>query len=64
LAECVLRVSGCIRSGEVQYLHPKDGVYPEKVNPGRKSENFNKRRIGAAVNPVDVKFTGKTPYQS
>jgi len=19
-------------SGEVQYLHPKDGVYPEKVN--------------------------------
>jgi len=51
-------------SGEVQYLHPKDGVYPEKVNPGRKSENFNKRRIGAAVNPVDVKFTGKTPYQS
>ena len=22
-------------TGEVQYLHPKDGVFPEKVNPGR-----------------------------
>jgi photosystem I subunit 2 len=21
-------------NGEVQYLHPKDGVYPEKANPG------------------------------
>ncbi|VAI23752.1 unnamed protein product [Triticum turgidum subsp. durum] len=21
-------------NGEVQYLHPKDGVYPEKVNAG------------------------------
>eukprot|EP00986_Skeletonema_menzelii_P019781 scaffold29115_cov1319-Skeletonema_menzelii.AAC.19 len=26
-------------SGEVQYLHPKDGVFPEKVNPGRTSVN-------------------------
>ncbi|XRB14669.1 photosystem I reaction center subunit II [Pseudoscourfieldia marina] len=45
-------------NGEVQYLHPKDGVYPEKVNKGRVSDNMNMRRIGQNVNPVDVKFTG------
>jgi len=46
-------------NGEVQYLHPKDGVYPEKVNPGRTVVNANSRRIGANPNPVSVKFTGK-----
>ena len=34
-------------SGEVQYLHPKDGVYPEKVNKGRTAANTNLRSIGA-----------------
>ena len=33
------KINGCVYrvfpSGEVQYLHPKDGVYPEKVNKGR-----------------------------
>ena len=33
-------------SGEVQYLHPKDGVYPEKVNQGRSPVNTNMRSIG------------------
>lgn len=46
-------------SGEVQYLHPKDGVYPEKVNAGRAGTNVNARRIGDNVNPAKVKFTGK-----
>eukprot|EP00210_Caulerpa_lentillifera_P006102 g5830.t1 len=46
-------------SGEVQYLHPKDGVYPEKVNEGRENANFNARRIGENSDPVSVKFTGK-----
>ncbi|CAD7701479.1 unnamed protein product [Ostreobium quekettii] len=46
-------------SGEVQYLHPKDGVYPEKVNPGRAGTNVNARRIGDNVDPAQVKFTGK-----
>lgn len=46
-------------SGEVQYLHPKDGVYPEKVNPGREGSNVNPRRIGDNVDPAKVKFTGK-----
>ena len=33
-------------SGEVQYLHPKDGVFPEKVNPGRTSVNSREFSIG------------------
>jgi photosystem I subunit 2 len=45
-------------SGEVQYLHPKDGVYPEKVNAGRQGANVNNRSIGKNANPVTVKFTG------
>ena len=33
-------------SGETQYLHPKDGVFPEKVNPGRISVNSQDYAIG------------------
>ncbi|KAI3713521.1 hypothetical protein L1987_72099 [Smallanthus sonchifolius] len=49
-------------NGEVQYLHPKDGVYPEKVNPGREGVGQNMRSIGKNVSPIEVKFTGKQPY--
>lgn len=42
-------------NGEVQYLHPKDGVYPEKVNKGREPTNTNMRRIGQNANPADVR---------
>ena len=42
-------------SGEVQYLHPKDGVYPEKLNKSRVGVNNNMRSIGKNVNPVDVR---------
>ncbi|KAF1873713.1 hypothetical protein Lal_00027751 [Lupinus albus] len=45
-------------NGEVQYLHPKDGVYPEKVNPGRQGVGQNFRSIGKNVSPIEVKFTG------
>jgi len=45
--------------GEVQYLHPKDGVYPEKVNQGRQAVGANDRSIGKNPNPISVKFTGK-----
>ena len=48
-------------NGEVQYLHPKDGVYPEKVNASRSGVGNPGRRIGQNVNPVTVKFTGKNP---
>lgn len=46
-------------NGEVQHLHPKDGVYPEKVNPGRQAVGTNDRSIGKNTNPVRIKFTGK-----
>ncbi|BBN10521.1 photosystem I subunit II [Marchantia polymorpha subsp. ruderalis] len=47
-------------NGEVQYLHPKDGVYPEKVNAGRTAVGFNSRSIGKNKNPAEIKF-GKAP---
>ncbi|KAL8253825.1 hypothetical protein R6Q59_032046 [Mikania micrantha] len=47
---------------EVQYLHLKDGVYPEKVNTGREGVGQNMRSIGKIASPVEVKFTGKQPY--
>jgi len=46
-------------SGEVQYLHPKDGVFPEKVNEGRVGINNKNFSIGKNPNPIKVKFTGK-----
>ncbi|PSS33895.1 Photosystem I reaction center subunit II like [Actinidia chinensis var. chinensis] len=49
-------------NGEVQYLHPKDGVYPEKVNPGRQGVGLNMRSIGKNASPIEVKFTGKQVY--
>eukprot|EP00262_Sarcandra_glabra_P003444 TRINITY_DN14148_c0_g1_i1.p1 TRINITY_DN14148_c0_g1~~TRINITY_DN14148_c0_g1_i1.p1 ORF type:complete len:206 (+),score=23.63 TRINITY_DN14148_c0_g1_i1:170-787(+) len=49
-------------NGEVQYLHPKDGVYPEKVNPGRQGVGVNFRSIGKNVSAIEVKFTGKQVY--
>ncbi|XP_022137805.1 photosystem I reaction center subunit II, chloroplastic [Momordica charantia] len=49
-------------NGEVQYLHPKDGVYPEKVNPGRQGVGQNFRSIGKNISPIEVKFTGKQVY--
>jgi hypothetical protein len=42
-------------SGEVQYLHPKDGVYPEKLNKGRVGVNNNMRSIGKNVNPAQAR---------
>jgi len=58
-----MKLDGCIYrvfpSGEVQYLHPKDGVYPEKVNKGRVGANQNMRSIGKNPNPIDIKFQGK-----
>ncbi|OIT32651.1 PREDICTED: photosystem I reaction center subunit II, chloroplastic [Nicotiana attenuata] len=49
-------------NGEVQYLHPKDGVYPEKVNAGRQGVGQNFRSIGKNKSPIEVKFTGKQVY--
>jgi len=51
-------------SGEVQYLHPKDGVFPEKVNEGRESVNSRNFSIGKNPNPATIKFTGLTTYET
>ena len=50
--------------GDTEYLHPKDGVFPEKVNTGRPLVNTNARRIGENPNPASVKFTGRNTYDS
>ena len=49
-------------NSEVQYLHPKDGVFPEKLNPGRVGVGNVGHSIGKNPQPVSVKFTGKRTY--
>ncbi len=49
-------------SGETQYLHPADGVFPETVNEGRDSINRKDRKIGNNPQPATIKFSGKAPY--
>ena len=50
-------------NSEVQYLHPKDGVFPEKVNEGREKVGHNPRRIGENPNPAGLKFTTKQTFE-
>ena len=50
-------------NGEIQYLHPKDGVFPEKVNEGRPYVGKIERNIGSNPEPASIKFSGKTTYQ-
>ena len=47
-------------SGEVQYLHPKDGVFPEKVNAGRVGVGNVSHSIGKNLEPAQIKFTTKS----
>ena len=49
--------------GDTEFLHPKDGVFPEKVNEGRPMVGHNARRIGENPNPASVKFTGRSTYE-
>ncbi|MCT7973896.1 photosystem I reaction center subunit II PsaD [Laspinema olomoucense] len=49
-------------NGETEYLHPKDGVFPEKVNAGRAYYGKNDRKIGDNPQPAKIKFSGKKPY--
>ncbi|NEQ30475.1 MAG: Photosystem I reaction center subunit II [Leptolyngbya sp. SIO4C5] len=50
-------------SGETQYLHPADGVFPEKVNEGRGYSGTKDRKIGDNPNPATIKFSGNDPYE-
>ena len=51
-------------SGEVQFIHPKDGVFPEKVNEGRIAVGKREFSIGKNPNPATIKFTGNRPFES
>jgi len=51
-------------SGEIQYLHPADGVFPEKVNEGREAVGRNARLIGQNPEPATVKFSGKQTWEA
>jgi photosystem I subunit 2 len=50
-------------NGEQEYIHPADGVFPEKVNAGRDYNGKKDRRIGENPQPATVKFSGKQPYE-
>ena len=49
-------------NSEVQFLHPKDGVFPEKLNEGRIGVGNIGHSIGKNPQPVNVKFTGKRTF--
>ncbi|MEM0979172.1 MAG: photosystem I reaction center subunit II PsaD [Cyanobacteria bacterium P01_H01_bin.58] len=50
-------------SGELQYLHPADGVFPEKVNEGREPIGKVERSIGKNPDPATIKFSGKETFE-
>ncbi|HEY9741625.1 MAG TPA: photosystem I reaction center subunit II PsaD [Coleofasciculaceae cyanobacterium] len=49
-------------NGEIQYIHPADGVFPEKVNEGRPYVGKLERNIGRNPEPATIKFSGKKPF--
>ena len=51
-------------NGEVQYLHPADGVFPEKVNEGRPFKGKIDRKIGDNPEPSTLKFSGRNAYDA
>ncbi|AOX00916.1 MAG: Photosystem I reaction center subunit II [Moorea sp. SIO4G2] len=50
-------------NGETQFLHPADGVFPEKVNEGRPYAGKMDRNIGSNPEPATIKFSGKATYE-
>ena len=48
--------------GDIEFLHPKDCVFSEKVNEGREKVGHNPRRIGENPNPAGLKFTTKNTF--
>ena len=57
------RIFRIFPSGEVQFLHPKDGVFPEKVNEGRVSVGKREFSIGKNPNPATIKFSGTSTFE-
>jgi len=58
------RIFRLLPSGEIQFIHPKDGVFPEKVNDGRIAVGKREFSIGKNPNPSTVKFTKNPSYES
>jgi photosystem I subunit 2 len=52
------RIYRIFPNSKVQYLHPKDGVFPEKLNEGRVGVGNVYHSIGKNPQPVNFKFTG------
>ena len=50
--------------GDTEFLHPKDGVFSEKVNEGRPMVGHNPRRIGQNTNPAKIKFSGRDTFDT
>ncbi len=49
-------------NGETTMIHPSDGVFPEKVNPGREKVRFVPRKIGDNPSGAQIKFSGKQTH--
>jgi len=58
------RIFRLLPSGEIQFIHPKDGVFPEKVNEGRIAVGKREFSIGKNPNPASIKFTGTNTYNT
>jgi photosystem I subunit 2 len=58
------RLFRLLPSGEIQFIHPKDGVFPEKVNEGRVAVGKREFSIGKNPNPASLKFTGMTSFDN
>ena len=58
------RIFRLLPSGEVQFIHPKDGVFPEKVNEGRVAVGKREFSIGKNPNPATIKFTGTSTFEA
>ena len=58
------RVFRLLPSGEIQFIHPKDGVFPEKVNEGRVAVGKREFSIGKNPNPASIKFTGTASFEA
>merc|ERR1719454_2604042 len=52
------RVFRIFPNGEMQFIHPADGVFPEKVNKGRVGVNTMARSIGENPSPHKTKWSG------
>jgi photosystem I subunit 2 len=51
-------------NGEPEYIHPKDGVFPEKSNEGRGAVNMVARSIGQNPEPAPLKYSSSNPYDA